>query len=198
VSAGRRRVAAFFAGAICAAICGAVSADAFRGVDVTGQGYGGAFHLRGHDGRLRAAADFSGKVVILSFGFTRCPEICPTTLANLARAMDALGADRGAVQVLMITIDPERDRPEVLRRYVTAFDPGFLGLSGSAGATRDVAKGFKVFYQKIRTEGGGYTMDHSAGAYAIDKKGRTRVFFRYGQPVADIVHDVRMLAHEPS
>jgi protein SCO1 len=186
----------FLVAAACLALCGAASADAFRGVDVTGQGYGGEFHLTAHDGRPRAASDYAGKVVILTFGFTHCPEVCPTTLANLARAMDALGDERRAVQVLLVTVDPERDTPEVLRKYVTAFDPGFVGLAGDARATREAAKAFKVFYQKVPAGKGDYTMDHSSGFYAIDKRGRTRVFFRYEQPAADVAHDVRMLMHE--
>ena len=180
--------------ALCATPCGA--AGPFRGVDVTGQGYGGEFHLVGHDGRPRTQADFAGKVVLLTFGFTRCPDVCPTTLAALAATMKLLGEDRRRVQVLFVSVDPERDSPALLASYVTAFDPAFLGLSGDAAATRRAARAFKIFYQKVPTPDGGYTMDHSTGYYAIDKRGRTRIFFRYGQPVRDLAYDIRLLLQE--
>ncbi|HEY6242180.1 MAG TPA: SCO family protein [Burkholderiales bacterium] len=172
------------------------TALAFKGVDVTGQGYGGDFQLLGHDGKPRAPADFRGKVVLLTFGFTRCPDVCPTSLAALARAMDALGKDRKRVQVALVTVDPERDTPILLAKYVTAFDPDFLGLVGDAAATRQVARAFKVFYQKVPTSKGDYTMDHSTGYYVVDRKGRTRLMFRYGQPVADMAYDIRLLLDE--
>jgi protein SCO1/2 len=179
--------------ALCAAPC---AAGGFKGVDVTGQGYGGEFRLIGHDGKPRTLADFAGRVVLLTFGFTRCPDVCPTTLAALAATMKALGEDRGGVQVLFVSVDPERDSPALLASYVTAFDPAFLGLSGDTGATRRAARAFKVFYQKVPTADGGYTMDHSTGYYAIDKRGRTRVFFRYGQPVPELAYDIRLLLRE--
>lgn len=180
--------------ALCATPCGA--AGSFKGVDVTGQGYGDGFRLVGHDGKPRTQADFAGKVVLLTFGFTRCPDVCPTTLAALAAAVKALGEDGKRVQVLFVSVDPERDSPALLASYVTAFDPAFLGLSGDAVATRRAARAFKVFYQKVPAAGGGYTMDHSTGYYAIDKRGRTRLFFRYGQPVADMAYDIRLLLRE--
>ena len=177
-----------------AAPCGA--ADAFKGVDVTGQGYGGAYRLIGHDGKPRTPADFAGKVVVLAFGFTHCPDVCPTTLATLAATANALGEDRKRVQMLFITVDPERDTLPLLGRYVTAFEPGFLGLRGDSGATRQAARAFKVFYQKVPAGKDGYTMDHSTGYYAIDKQGVARVLFRHEQPVADMIHDIRVLLAE--
>ncbi|MGC2517833.1 MAG: SCO family protein [Burkholderiales bacterium] len=177
------------------ALCGG-AADAFRGVDVTGQGYGGGFRLAGHDGKPRTTADFAGKVVVVTFGFTRCPDVCPISLAALAATMDALGEDHERVQVLFITVDPERDTPGLLAEYVTAFEPTFLGLAGDPTATREAARAFKVFYQKVPMGKGGYTMDHSTGYYAIDKQGRTRLMFRYGQPVADMAYDIRLLLRE--
>jgi protein SCO1/2 len=179
---------------IWAAWCGA--APAFKGVDVTGQGYDGAYRLIGHDGKARTPADFKGKVVVLAFGFTHCPDVCPTTLAALAATAQALAEDRGRVQMLFITVDPERDTAPRLARYVTAFDPAFLGLRGDAAATRRAARTFKMFYQKMPTGKGDYTLDHSTGYYAIDRRGRTRVLFRYEQPVADMVHDIRLLLNE--
>lgn len=172
------------------------TALAYKGVDVTGQGYGGEFRLTGHDGKQRVRADFFGKIVVLTFGFTRCPDVCPTSLTALAQSMDSLGEDRKRVQVALVTVDPERDTPALLAKYVTAFDPSFLGLAGDAAATRQVARAFKVFYQKVPTSKGDYTMDHSTGYYVIDRKGRTRLMFRYGQPVADMADDIRLLLNE--
>ena len=179
----------------CVNSCGA--AASFRGVDVAGQGYGGTYRLLGHDGKVRTPADFRGKVAIVAFGFTHCPDVCPTTLAALATLVKALGeSERKNVQVLFITVDPERDTAAVLGRYVTTFDPGFLGLSGDAAATRQAARAFKMFYQKIPAGKENYTMDHSTGYYAIDKRGETRVLFRHEQPLADMVHDIRLLLAE--
>src|SRR6266571_4216849 len=169
---------------------------AFKGVDVTGQGYDGEFRLLGHDGKARTRTDFPGKVVVITFGFTRCPDVCPTSLAALAAAADALGEDRKRVQGVFITVDPERDTPALLAKYVTAFDPTFLGLAGDLAATRRAARGFKVFYQKVPTSKGDYTMDHSTGYYVIDRNGRTRLMLRYGQPAADMAYDIRLLLRE--
>lgn len=164
---------------------------AFNGVDVTGQGYGGNFRLFGHDGRPRTAADFVGKVTVVNFGFTHCPDLCPTTLAALAQTMRLLGADANEVQVLFVTIDPERDTPQVLGNYVTAFDPRFLGLRGDAAATRQMARNFRVFYQRV-----GETFDHSAGSYVSDAKGRARLFLRQSLSPEDMAYDIRELLSE--
>lgn len=182
---------AFLAVAMCC------SAEPFKGVDVTGQGYGGAYRLTGHDGKPRTPADFKGKVAIIAFGFSYCPDVCPTTLAGLAAVVKSLNeSERKRVQVLFVTVDPERDTAKLLAAYVPAFDPGFLALSGDAAATRQAARAFKTFYQKVPTTSGDYTMDHSTAYYAIDKRGETRVLFRYEQPLADVVHDVRLLLAE--
>ncbi len=182
--------------AVCCAASCAQAAPAFKGVDVTGQGYGGEFRLIGHDGKARTPADFAGKVVVITFGFTRCPDVCPTSLAALAAAMRALGEDRKRVQGVFVTVDPERDTPALLAQYVTAFEPSLLGLAGDAAATRQAARAFKVFYQKVATTKGDYTMDHSTGYYVIDRSGRTRLLFRYGQPAADMAYDIRLLLRE--
>jgi len=181
-----------------AACCMLVSGAAFgfKGVDVTGQGYDGDFKLLGHDGAPRTQADFPGKVVVVTFGFTRCPDVCPTSLAALAAAVGALGEDRKRVQGVFITVDPERDTPGLLAKYVTAFEPTFLGLAGNPAATRRAARAFKVFYQKVPTSRGDYTMDHSTGYYVIDRKGRTRLMFRHGQSAADMAYDIRLLLRE--
>src|SRR5882672_10006971 len=172
------------------------AALAFKGVDVTGQGYGGDFRLLGHDGAPRTQADFAGRVLVVTFGFTRCPDVCPTSLAALAAAVDALGEDRKRVQGLLISVDPERDTPALLAKYVTAFEPTFLGLAGDPAATRRAARAFKVFYQKVPTSKGDYTIDHSTGYYVIDGGGRTRLMFRYGQSSADMAYDIRLLLRE--
>ena len=136
--------------------------------------------LTDHNGKPRTLADFQGKVVVLFFGFTHCPDVCPTTLGELAMVMKELGKDADRVQVLFVTVDPERDTPEVLPQYVPAFDPSFLGLYGDAEATARTAKEFKIFYQKQPLPGGGYSIDHSAGTYIYDQQGRLRLFAPYG------------------
>jgi len=180
--------------ACCALWSGA--ALAFKGVDVTGQGYGGEFRLQGPGGKAFGSKDFAGRIVVLTFGFTHCPDVCPTSLAALALAMENLGRDRERVQGVFVTVDPERDTPALLARYVGAFDPGFLGLAGDAKATREVARAFKVFYQKVPDPSGGYTMDHSTGYYVIDSRGLTRLMFRYGLPPEDMAYDIRQLLRE--
>jgi protein SCO1/2 len=187
------RLSLLFA-ACCVLVSGA--AFAFKGVDVTGQGYDGDFRLLGHGGAPRTRADFPGKVVVITFGFARCPDVCPTSLAALAAAVGALGEDRKRVQGVFISVDPERDTPALLAKYVTAFEPTFLGLTGDSPATRRAARAFKVFYQKVPTSRGDYTMDHSTGYYVIDRKGRTRLMFRYGQSAADMAYDIRLLLRE--
>jgi len=177
--------------AVLAGLLLAASAHAFKGVDITGQGYGGDFHLVGHDGRPRSPADFAGKVVVMTFGFTHCPDLCPTTLAGLAAMMRALGADADRVQVLFVSVDPERDTPAALAKYVTAFDARFVGLSGDAAATRQAARAFRVFYQKV-----GDSFDHSAGSYVLDAKGRARLFLRQTLSAEDMAYDIRELLRE--
>lgn len=164
----------------------------FRLTDVTGAGIGKELNLTDHNGRLRTLADFRGKVVTVFFGFTHCPDACPTTLAEMAQVVRELGPDGGKVQVLFVTVDPERDTPEVLGKYVPSFHPSFLGLYGDAEATAHAAKEFKVYYQKQPAKGG-YSVDHSAGTFILDREGRVRLFAQYGQGPAAILHDVRLL-----
>lgn len=167
----------------------------FRSTDITGADYGRELALFDHHGKARTLADFRGRAVILSFGFTHCPDICPTILAELAGAVASLGKDAERVQVLFVTVDPERDTREVLAGYVTAFDPRFLGLYGDAEATLRVAKEFKVFYEK-RKAGDTYSVDHSAQSYVIDPKGRLRLFVRHDRIAADLPADLRVLLGE--
>src|SRR5207244_10925805 len=174
------------------AACGP-AAPKFQGSDVTGIGYGRDFRLTDHTGKPRTVADFRGKVVVMFFGYTQCPDFCPTTLSELAATMQKLGPEADHVQVLFVTIDPERDTQELLSRYVPAFNPSFVGLYGDASATADVAKEFKVLYQKQPGPPGSYTMDHSAGTFIFDPQGRLRVYVSYGQGPAVFAHDIREL-----
>ena len=162
-------------------------------VDVTGAAFGKALDLTDHNGKPRTLADFRGKVVTVFFGFTHCPDACPTTLAEMSQVMRELGADADKVQVLFVTVDPERDTPQVLSQYVPAFHPSFLGLSGDADATARTAKEFKIFYQKQPLKAGGYSVDHSAGTYILDREGRLRLFAPYGKGATAILHDIRLL-----
>jgi protein SCO1/2 len=161
---------------------------AFKNTDVSD------FALTDHTGKQRTLADFKGKAVLVFFGFMNCPDVCPTTMAEMAGVMKALGPDADRVQVLFITVDPERDTPELLAKYVPAFDPRFLGLTGDKAAIEKVAKEFRVFYQKSPgKEPGSYTMDHTAGSYVFDPQGRVRLFVRHGQGGEPIVHDLKIL-----
>jgi len=173
------------------------AAPQFKSTDITGAPYGKTLALTGHDGRPRTLADFRGKVVVLFFGFTQCPDICPTTLAEAAQAMQALGADADRVQVLFVTLDPERDTAEILSRYVPAFDPRFLGLYGDLAATRAAAQEFKIFFEKRPGDTpGSYTIDHSAQTYVLDTQGRLRLFVRHQRIASDLPHDVRLLLRQ--
>jgi protein SCO1 len=168
--------------------------QSFRSTDITGADFGKTFQLTDHDGQPRSLADFRGKVVVVFFGFTHCPDVCPTTLAELARAIKELGPDGERVQVLMVTVDPERDTPDVLKQYVTALDPSFIGLTGDPEAISRTAREFKVFYQK--SPGASpqvYSVDHSSGSYVFDPQGRLRLLVSYGQGADVIAHDIAQL-----
>lgn len=167
----------------------------FKNTDVTGADYAKDFALTDHTGKPRNLADYKGKVVTVFFGFTQCPDVCPTALAEMKATLDKLGpTDAKRVQVLFITVDPERDTQALLSNYVPAFDPSFVGLYGDLESTQFVAKSFKVFYQKVPGKTpGSYTMDHSAGSYAYDPQGRLRLFIRHGQPLEGLVNDIKLL-----
>lgn len=171
----------------------------FRSTDITGAEFGRGFTLTDQRGTARTLADFKGKVVAVFFGYTHCPDVCPTTLAELAGAMKKLGTAADKVQVLLVTVDPERDTPDVLGPYVTAFDPRFLALRGDAAQTAQVAREFKVIYQKVAGKvPDNYTMDHSAGTYIFDAQGRLRLYVGYGQGSEVFAHDIgRLLATRP-
>jgi protein SCO1/2 len=166
----------------------------FQNTDVTGLDYAKGFALTDHTGKPRTLADYKGKVVVVFFGYTQCPDVCPTTMAEMAGVMQKLGPQADQVQVLFITLDPERDTQPLLASYVPAFDKRFVGLYGTPEQTAKTAKEFKVFYSKVPgTSPGSYTIDHTAGSYVFDKDGRLRLFIRHGGGADAIVHDVRQL-----
>jgi protein SCO1/2 len=169
-------------------------APSFRSTDITGADFGKDFQLADFNGAQRQLADFRGKVVAVFFGYTHCPDVCPTTLSELASARRKLGADAGKVQVLFITADPERDTPEVLKQYVTTFDPTFIGLRGTPEQTAEAAKAFKVIIQKnAGANADNYTVDHSSGTYVYDTSGRLRLYMSYGQSADLFAHDIAQL-----
>ena len=173
----------------------------FKLTDVTGAGFGKELNLTDHHGKPRTLADFRGKVVVVFFGFTHCPDACPTTMAEMAHVAKELGPRADQLQVLFVTVDPERDTQKVLAQYVPAFHPGFLGLYGDAEATARAAKEFRVYYGKQPgkggSAGGSYSVDHSAGTFILDREGRLRLFAQYGQGAEAILHDVKLLMREP-
>ena len=170
----------------------------FKSTDISSVDWGRDFHLTDHNGRPRSLADFRGKVVMLFFGFTHCPDVCPATMADMARVVDKLGPDGQRVQGLFITVDPERDTPQVLAKYLAAFHPSFLGLYGDQGATAALAKEFKAFYAaQPAEEHGHYSVDHSSGVYAFDPRGRLRLLFMGGDRTIDtMATDVARLLRE--
>jgi protein SCO1/2 len=166
----------------------------FQNTDVTGLDYAKGFSLLDHTGKPRTLADYKGKVVVVFFGYTQCPDVCPTTMAEMAGVMQKLGPQADKVQVLFITLDPERDTQQLLANYVPAFDKRFVGLYGTPDQTAKTAKEFKVFYSKVPgTAPGSYTIDHTAGSYVFDRDGRLRLFIRHGGGADPIVHDIRQL-----
>lgn len=172
----------------------APSGAPFNSVDITGAGYARELALPDADGRPRSLADFRGKVVVVFFGYTQCPDVCPTTMAELAEVKRSLGADGDKVQGVFVTVDPERDTPEVLRAYMGSFDPSFVALRGSPEETRAVAKDFKAFFAKVPgKETGSYTMDHTAASYVYDTEGRLRLFVRYNSGAQALAADLKRL-----
>jgi protein SCO1 len=174
------------------AVAGCDGRPQFQSTDITGAPYGKSLELTDHTGKPRRLEDFRGKAVVLFFGFTHCPDVCPTTLAETAAALRSLGADAEKVQVLLVTVDPERDTQEALAKYVTAFDPRFLGLRGDLAATQRVAKEFKIYFEK-RKSGDTYTVDHSGQSYVIDPAGRLRLLVRPDRLGQDLAPDLKTL-----
>jgi protein SCO1/2 len=170
------------------------STKKFHSTDITGVDFGQDFQLTDHNGKVRTLADFKGKAVVMFFGYTHCPDVCPTTMTDVAQALNLLGNDADRVQVLFVTVDPERDTPALLAKYVPAFNPGFLGLYGDEAATAKVAKDFRVFYQKHQGKSSqSYDVDHTAGTYVFDTSGKLRLFMSYGQGAEVIAQDLRVL-----
>lgn len=198
----RRRVTALLAAGLASAVGLAAcskSGPAFRNTDITGASYASKIELTDQDGKRRTLADFRGKVVTVFFGFTQCPDVCPTTLAEMQEVMQGLGDRARDLQVIFVTVDPERDTGELLKAYLGNFDPTFVGLRGSPEETAVVTKEFKVFAQKVPGKTpGSYTIDHTAGTYVFDRTGRIRLFVRHGQGVEPIVHDLRLLLDQPA
>lgn len=167
---------------------------AFHNTDLTGASFGRQLTLPDHAGQQRSLADFSGKAIIVFFGYASCPDVCPTMLAKLAEVMKILGDDASRVQVLFVTVDPERDSAERLKEFVPWFYPTFLGLRGDAVQTRAATEEFRVFAAKKQVSGEmGYVIDHSTGAYVFDPAGRLRLYVKDASSVADIAADIRLL-----
>ncbi len=185
----------FWSITICSLVAGCDSGPQFKSTDITGAPYGHALELADHHGKPRRLEDWRGKVVVLFFGFTHCPDVCPTTLSDLSHAIKKLGPEADRVQMLMVSVDPERDTPEALAKYVTAFDPRFLALRGDLEATRKVAGEFKIYFEK-RKQGDSYTVDHSAQSYVIDPRGRLRLLVRHDRIGSDLPHDLKILLGE--
>lgn len=186
---------AWLAGLVAAAMlwgCAPDDKPSPNSLDITGANYGKDFHLTDAKGHVRTVADFRGKVVLLFFGFTQCPDVCPTALASAVEVLQTLGDDGSKVQVLFVSLDPERDTPDILQAYVSSFHPSFIGLSADMARTAETAQHFKVFYRKVPM-GGSYTLDHSAITYVYDTVGQLRLAAKPGQPGVKLAEDVRQL-----
>jgi len=182
-------------GTLCLGLVGCESKPVFNALDVTGiQGYGNDFRLIDHSGKPRTMADFRGKVVVIFFGYTHCPDVCPTTLSEMRQVMQMLGSDAQRLQVLFVTVDPARDTPQLLSKYVPSFHPSFLGLYGDPAATEKVARDFKIFYRiSPGKTADSYTVDHNAASLVFDPQGRLRLFINYGLGADKIAPDVKKL-----
>ncbi|MET3497817.1 protein SCO1/2 [Variovorax boronicumulans] len=178
--------------ALSLAACDKVLPVRYNGIDLTGANYAQDFRLTDADGHERTLADFKGKAVMLFFGFTQCPDVCPTALVRAAEIRRMLGADGERLQVVFVTVDPERDLPVVLKAYTQAFDPSFIGLYGDLKTTSETAKAFKVFYKKVPT-GSSYTMDHSTFSYVFDPAGKIRLVLRHEQSAQECADDLRKI-----
>lgn len=175
--------------------CTEQASTAFRNTNISGADFGHTLVLTDHHGKPRTLADFRGKAVILYFGYTSCPDVCPTTLARFATALKQLGPEAKRAQVLFVTLDPERDTQEKLAAYVPWFDPSFIGLYGDIASTEAVAREFKVYYTKQKNNDGNlaYALDHTSGAYVFDPAGRIRLYLKDDAPIDAIVSDLKLL-----
>ena len=192
LGAARRLATLGLAAALSLSAC-SDSPPQFNGTDITGTHLGRDLALTDHNGQARTLASFQGKVSVVFFGFTQCPDVCPTTLAQLGEVMRALGRDAERVQVVMVSVDPERDTPEVLKQYMAAFHPGFLGLRGDEPALKQTAASFRAYFAKAPQPDGGYTMDHTGSIYLIDPAGEARVLASGNVGTEALVQDIRAL-----
>lgn len=188
--------------AICLVLAGAIGTfsactpqqPVFSSIDVTGAGYAKGFALTDHNGQARQLSDYAGKVVVLFFGYTQCPDVCPTTMTELAEVKKALGKDGERLQGLFITVDPARDTAELLKAYMSNFDPSFVALRPAPETLAALAKDYKIYFKKVEGKTPtSYTMDHSAGSYVYDTQGRLRLFTRYGSGPKPLTEDIRQL-----
>ena len=176
---------------------GAADKPAFKGIDITGAEYARSLSLPDVDGQTRTLADYQGRLVVVFFGYTQCPDVCPTTMAELAEVKRALGADGAKVQGIFVTVDPERDTPPLLKAYVASFGPDMVGLHGTPEQTLAAAKEFKVFFAKNQGKtASSYTVDHTAGSYVFDAAGKVRLFTRYGSGAQALSDDLKLLLKE--
>lgn len=192
-------ISAFFTGA--AALLSACSPQqaSFASVDVTGAPYAQNFELTDHNGQVRHLPDFAGKVVVMFFGYTQCPDVCPTSMSELAEVKKALGKDGDRLQGLFVTVDPQRDTPELLKAYMVNFDPSFLALYTTPEKLVELTKNYKIYYKRVEGKTPtSYTMDHSAGSYVYDTKGQLRLFTRYGMGAKSLTEDIRILLKQTS
>lgn len=172
---------------------------AFSSIDLTGADYAKNFELTDHNGQVRHLQDFSGKIVVMFFGYTQCPDVCPTSMAELAEVKKALGKDGELLQGLFVTVDPQRDTPELLKAYMANFDPSFLALYTTPEKLVELAKDYKVYYKRVEGKTPtSYTMDHSAGSYIYDTKGQLRLFTRYGGGAQALTSDIQILLKQAS
>lgn len=191
----------------CLAVAGALSAGGlvgckdgapvFVGIDLTGATYATGFSLPDQTGQMRTLASYAGKVVVVFFGYTQCPDVCPTSLAELVEAKRLLGDQGDRMQGVFVSVDPARDTPEVMRAYMASFDPSFQALYASAEVLPELAKSFKIYYKRVDgSTPTSYTMDHSAGSYVYDTKGRLRLYHRYGSGAKALASDLKVLLAE--
>jgi protein SCO1 len=184
-------------GAVLALVACSESKPAFSGIDITGADYATGFSLTDHNGQARTLADFKGKAVVVFFGFTQCPDVCPTSMTEMAEAKRLLGADGERLQGLFVSIDPERDTPEIMKEYLASFDPTFLALYTAPEQLPELAKSYRIYYKKVEGKTPtSYTMDHSAGSYVYDPQGRIRLYHRYGTGAQALANDLKLLLSE--
>jgi protein SCO1/2 len=190
----RRLILAALAAAPFLAGCSPSAKPSFKAVDITGADYATELNLPDADGKMRHLSDFKGKIAVVFFGYTQCPDVCPTTMLELAQVKKQLGADGARIQGIFVTVDPERDTPALLKAYVSNFDPSFIALRGTPEQTKVVAKNFKVFYAQVPGKtADSYTVDHTAGSYVFDASGHVRLFTHYGSGADALASDLKQL-----